>query len=169
MPREADIGGRDLAIIISGSYGNAVTLVAAEADQIADLDIYDVADAVKALADAITERKIESYGKFGVPNNDQTSGGGSGNAGSRKKSSSQRSTGKGSARRGSSPRKRSGGNGPSKAQVKFYGDLHDLLSENDIDVSSYPNPDDFADESFEDAKALIGELVELRDDNDLGF
>lgn len=155
---------RDKAINLGGAYNNAVTILTA-GDEFGELDFDESADVVKELADAIFERREASFKEFKIGD----TGGGSGNSrgGSKSSRSSSKKRSGSSPRRGSSSKKKSrGSNGPSSKQIEFYGDLMEILEDNDVNVSDYDNTAESL--SFEEAKAAIGELIELRDEADLG-
>jgi len=152
---------RDRAIALQGSYTNAVTFLVAEGNFEGDFD--ELADTVKELADAIFERRETSFKEFKIG----STSGGSGNSRSRGSSKSSGKRSGGSKKRGSSTKQKSrGSNGPSSKQIEFYGDLMETLEDGDVDVSDYDNTAEGL--SFDEAKVAIGELIELRDENDLG-
>lgn len=157
---------RDKAISIAGSYNNAVSLLKDDED-FQGMDIDEGADALKLLADAIFERKVQSFKDFKVGSTSTGSGKAKSGGRSRGKTGGKgRSSGRSgsSAKRGSS---RSGNDGPSAKQIQFYNDLTDQLSDNNVALDNYPENID--DESFDDAKVLISDLVDLRDERGLGF
>ena len=152
---------KDKAINLAGAYNNSVTLLVA-ADEIGEMDFDETADTIKELADAIYERREASFKEFKIG-----STGNGGNSSSSRKKSGGRGGSSSSKKRGSSSSKRGrGSNSPSSKQIEFYGDLMEVLEDNDVDVSDYDNTAEGL--TFEEAKAAIGELIELRDENDLG-
>ena len=157
---------RDISIVVTGSFNNAVELVGKDTDFLADANYDELADAIAELAEAIIERKLSSLNKHGAVAS------GSGNA----KSSSRRSSGsktRTSSRSGSSkpkakrqPPGRSGSDGPTEKQADLYARVYDALAEADIDVSDYPTVDEL---TFDEAKQYIGELMDLAKEDDIEF
>ncbi len=158
---------REMGIIINGSFNNAVEIIIQDTDVLADSNYDEISGFVSDLAEALIEKRLTSFDKHGV------TGGDSGNRSSKRSSSSgkrgsssRRSSTRSSSSRGGS-RKRSGGDGAaSDKQVDLYTRVTEALEDDGFDLDGYPEPDDL---TFEDAKTLIGELMDEAKDRDLEF